>query len=114
MAESRELGDLDDAAAGHEDGAEPAQSRRWTDDARIFEHRLKKAVEFMDPYMDASHQKLSAVYRGAGGAKGRKALIKLVEKQISLLGTLKHTLERIEAEGEGPHGAEQGGVAVAR
>ena len=71
----------------------------WSGDARIFEHRLKKAIEFLDPYMDAPLQRLREIYLGVGSARGRRALLQLVERQISLLQTLKTALGRIEAEG---------------
>lgn len=102
----------DDGAGGHHDADKAreaieaaARSKRLLDDARIFEQRLKRAVELLDPYMDSSQSQVRAIYEAVGGARRQRAVIELLDKQISLLGTLKQTLERAGGKANGSTGS---------
>jgi hypothetical protein len=101
-------------ASGH--AVDQCATRGWTADARGFEKRLQDACALLNTYLDAPRGRLINTFTGAGGAVGRRSLIELIDRQMSLLETLKETLERVDgvAEEKGPSAHEATAAADSR
>lgn len=69
------------------------QSKSWAEPAIELEARLQRALEYLDDYLDMTPRLLRSTFAGAGGALGRRRIISLIDEQISLLTSLKQTLE---------------------
>ena len=65
--------------------------KQWSEEALLFEATLLRINDMLETYIDAPRGQLLSIFRGAGGAFGRRALVLLLEEQIGLLSTLKQT-----------------------
>jgi hypothetical protein len=68
-------------------------SKSWLEPAIELEGRLQRVMEYLDEYLDMTPRLLRNIFAGAGGALGRRRIISLIDEQISLLTSLKQTLE---------------------
>jgi hypothetical protein len=73
--------------------AKETVAKSWSEEALTFEAALLRAIDIVDPYLDAPRGRLMSIFRGAGSTLGRRSLIALLDDHIELLTTLKQTLE---------------------
>lgn len=71
----------------------PVGRTGWSEEALALENAVLRAIDALDPYLDAPRGRLYATLKGAGGGLGRRALVALLDEHIELLGTLKQTIE---------------------
>jgi hypothetical protein len=77
--------------------ARTQRAKSWTDDALEFEATLRRAMDLIEPYVEAPRGRLYATFRGAGSLFGRRSLIELVERHIEELTMLKQVLEACDS-----------------
>lgn len=78
--------------------AKEGVTKSWTEEALALEAALLRAIDIVDPYLDAPRGRLMAIFQGAGSALGRRSLIAMLEDHIELLTSLKQILESYQGD----------------